>query len=62
MAGAAVECLGRGVPAAVRSATRHLLRNRAWIGGSWVEAQSKKTFPVYNPFSRELIAEVRWML
>ena len=48
--------MGRGVPEGVRLA---LLRRRAWVSGKWVEAASKKTFPVLNPANGELIAEVR---
>ena len=47
--------LGRGVPAVARSA---LLKNQAWIAGSWRSAQAGETYPVYNPSNRELIAEV----
>lgn len=47
--------VGRGVPEAVRLA---LLRGRAWVSGKWVEAVSKKTFPVLNPANGEIIAEV----
>ena len=47
--------VGRGVPEAVRLA---LLRGRGWVSGKWVEAASKKTFPVLNPANGEVIAEV----
>ena len=35
-----------------------LLRNKAWIGGGWISAASGATFPVYNPSTREKIADV----
>ena len=47
--------LGRGVP---QVALTHLLKNKAWVGGRWVAAISRKTYPVCNPVSREVIAEV----
>lgn len=35
-----------------------LLRDRAWIGGEWVDAVSEKTYPVSNPAFQEVICEV----
>ncbi|HEY5642890.1 MAG TPA: NAD-dependent succinate-semialdehyde dehydrogenase [Woeseiaceae bacterium] len=35
-----------------------LLKTRAYINGEWVDADSGETFPVYNPATQELIAEV----
>ncbi len=35
-----------------------LLQKGAYINGQFVQADSAKTFPVYNPFSGEMIAEV----
>lgn len=35
-----------------------LLKTRAYINGQWVDADSGETFPVYNPATQELIAEV----
>jgi len=35
-----------------------LLRTQAYINGEWVNADSGETFPVYNPASNEVIAEV----
>ncbi len=31
---------------------------KMWIGGKWVDADSGKTFPVYNPATEEIIAEL----
>ncbi len=31
---------------------------KMWIGGKWVDADSGKTFPVYNPATEEKIAEL----
>jgi len=31
---------------------------KMWIGGKWVDANSGKTFPVYNPATEEIIAEL----
>ena len=50
-----LQILGRGVPEVART---HLLCNKAWIAGQWVDAISGRTYPVYNPFNREIIAEV----
>ena len=33
-------------------------RRRLLIGGQWVDAASGKTFPVYNPATGEVIAQV----
>ena len=35
-----------------------LLRTQAFINGEWVDADSGETFPVYNPATNEVIAEV----
>lgn len=35
-----------------------LLKKRAFVNGAWMDADSKKTFPVHNPATGELIAEV----
>ena len=37
---------------------RDLLRTRAFVDGSWVEADSGETFPVVDPATGEVIAEV----
>lgn len=34
------------------------IKNRAFIGGQWVEGHGKKSFPVLNPVDHALIAEV----
>ena len=47
--------LGRGVPEVARTI---LLKNKAWIGGKWLDALSENTYPVYNPYNMEIIAEV----
>ena len=45
------------------SATRSgLLRTQAWIGGRWRTAISENTFPVYNPATNEVVAEVSKIL
>ena len=31
---------------------------KMWIDGKWVDADSGKTFPVYNPATEEVIAEL----
>jgi acyl-CoA reductase-like NAD-dependent aldehyde dehydrogenase len=31
---------------------------KMWIGGKWVDAESGKTYPVYNPATEEIIAEL----
>jgi succinate-semialdehyde dehydrogenase / glutarate-semialdehyde dehydrogenase len=35
-----------------------LLRTQAYINGKWVDADDGKTFPVYNPATHEVIADV----
>ena len=35
-----------------------LLRTQAYINGEWVDADSGKTFKVYNPATHEVVAEV----
>lgn len=35
-----------------------LLRTKAWIGGGWISAANGATFPVYNPSTRQKLAEV----
>lgn len=50
-----LQFLGRGVPELART---HLLSNKAWIAGQRVDALSGRTYPVYNPSNREIIAEV----
>lgn len=35
-----------------------LLRHQSYIHGEWVDAQSGKTFPVFNPANNELLAKV----
>ncbi len=47
--------LGRGVPEVARTP---LLRNKAWIGGRWLDALTENTYSVYNPSNREVIADV----
>ena len=48
--------IGKGVPDVART---HLLRNKAWIVGQWVDAISKTTYPVHYPANREVITEVK---
>lgn len=36
----------------------HLIKDLAYIGGQWIGAQGKKTFPVLNPVDHALITEV----
>ena len=31
---------------------------KMWIGGNWVEAESGKTYPVYNPATELEVAQV----
>ena len=31
---------------------------KMWIDGKWIDAESGKTFPVYNPATEEIIAEL----
>ena len=47
--------VGRGVPEAVQLS---LLRGQAWVAGSWVNAVSRNTYPVFNPANGGLIADV----
>jgi acyl-CoA reductase-like NAD-dependent aldehyde dehydrogenase len=35
-----------------------LLRRQAYVGGEWVDADSGETFPVVNPTTGEVLAEV----
>ena len=35
-----------------------LLKTQAYINGEWIDADSGETFPVYNPATNEVIAEV----
>lgn len=35
-----------------------LLRSKAWVGGNWTSAVNGATFPVYNPSTRQKIADV----
>ena len=35
-----------------------LLRTQAYINGEWVDADSGETFPVHNPATQDVIAEV----
>ena len=35
-----------------------LLRSKAWVGGSWISAVNRATFPVYNPSTGAMVAEV----
>ena len=51
-----LQFLGRGVPEVART---NLLKNKTLVGGKWVEAISKRTYPVYNPANSEVITEVR---
>ncbi len=37
---------------------KNLLKSNAYINGSWVNAHSRKTFDVYNPFDSSLLATV----
>ena len=36
-----------------------LFINKAWIGGEWIAGGGRKTFPIFNPATREVITEVR---
>ena len=47
--------VGRGVPEVVQLS---LLRGQAWVAGSWVNAVSRNTYPVFNPANGGLIADV----
>ncbi len=31
---------------------------KMWIGGRWIDAESGKTYPVYNPATEEEIAQL----
>ena len=31
---------------------------KMWIGGKWVDAESGKKYPVFNPATEEIIAEL----
>lgn len=42
----------------MKSETLSTLKNRLWIGGRWVPAASGKTFPVLNPATEEVLAQV----
>ena len=35
-----------------------LLKQQAYVGGAWVDADSGETFPVHDPATGETIAEV----
>ena len=35
-----------------------LLRRQAYVDGAWVDAASRETFPVMNPATGEVVAEV----
>ena len=35
-----------------------LIKTKAFINGEWVESDNKETFPVINPATGEVIAEV----
>ncbi|MEY3079904.1 MAG: hypothetical protein RL086_1075, partial [Bacteroidota bacterium] len=35
-----------------------LFKQEAFINGQWTKGTEKKTFPVYNPFNKMIIAEV----
>jgi len=50
-----LQLLRRELPDFTRA---HLLSNKAWIAGQWVDAFSRNTYPVHNPSNREIIAEV----
>lgn len=54
-----------GKPAVIRDNSRgimgpdpHLIKERAYVGGAWVEASGKTTFPVLNPVDHAVISEV----
>ena len=36
----------------------HLIKDRAYIGGAWVEAESRSSFPVLNPVNHAVISNV----
>ena len=50
-----LQLLRRELPDFTRA---HLLSNKAWIAGQWVDAFSRNIYPVHNPSNREIIAEV----
>ena len=35
-----------------------MAQHKMWIGGDWVEAESGKTYPVYNPATEEEIGQI----
>ncbi len=52
-------------PAVIRDNSRgimgpdpYLIKNRAYVGGKWVEAEGKASFPVLNPVDHAVISEV----
>ena len=34
---------------------------KMWIAGKWVDAESGKTYPVFNPATEEEIAQLPWV-
>lgn len=46
------------VPAALTLSQSELLRTRAYVAGSWIGADSGRTFPVTDPATGQLVAEV----
>ena len=37
--------------------SNQVFRTKAYIGGKWVDATSGRTFPVWNPSNKQLVAE-----
>lgn len=34
-----------------------VFRNKAYVGGRWVDSSSGRTFPVWNPSNKQLVAD-----
>jgi malonate-semialdehyde dehydrogenase (acetylating)/methylmalonate-semialdehyde dehydrogenase len=37
---------------------KNMKQYKMWIGGKWVDAESVKKYPVFNPATEEVIAEL----
>lgn len=37
--------------------TGQVFRTKAYVGGRWVDSASGRTFPVWNPSNKQLVAE-----
>ena len=35
---------------------------KMWIGGKWVDAESGKTYPVFNPATEEKLPSFPWVV